>query len=192
LPDGLRILKAGIVVAAIGAGLWGSAAAGREPAGGPSGCADPPRPVRVLEGLVIAITDGDTVRVWLFADGVERVRMLGIDAPEEWPSDKLDRDAARSGQSRETIQALGRLAAAFTRRHLAGRIVGLDLDVQPRDRYGRLLAYLWTPDGVLFNRLIVAEGYAQTLTVPPNVRYADLLRVCEQEARAGRRGLWAP
>lgn len=102
----------------------------------------------------------------------------------------LDRDARRADRSRAAILAMGRRAAAFARRHLDLQTVGLEFDVQPRDRYGRLLAYVWTSDGVLFNRLIVAEGYAQVMTVPPNVRYAALLRACEREAREARRGLW--
>jgi micrococcal nuclease len=67
--------------------------------------------------------------------------------------------------------------------------VGLEPDVQSRDRYGRLLAYLWQ-DKTLFNLLIVKEGYAQVLTIPLNVRYADIFLVCQREARAARRGLW--
>ena len=62
-------------------------------------------------------------------------------------------------------------------------------DVQARDRYGRLLAYLWTRDGAMANVTIMGEGYAQVLTVPPNVRYQALLVACQREAREAGRGL---
>ncbi len=152
-------------------------------------CEDPPPP-RLAPGRVTSVIDGDTIRVQPSQGGLERVRLIGIDAPEVRPDPMLDRDAQRADRSRAAILAMGRRAAAFARRHLDRQTVGLELDVQPRDLYGRLLAYAWTSDGVLFNRLIVAEGYAQVMTVPPNVRYAALLRACEREAREARRGLW--
>ena len=153
-------------------------------------CADPPRPQRLLTAQVVRVIDGDTVHVRLPNAAIERVRMIGIDAPEQQESGKLTRDAAGSGLPKAVIQALGRRSADFARRHLSGQEVGLGLDVQTRDRYGRLLAYVWLHNGILFNRLIVAEGYAQVLTIPPNVRHADVFLACEREARENRRGLW--
>jgi micrococcal nuclease len=72
-----------------------------------------------------------------------------------------------------------------------GTRVEVEQDVQARDRYRRLLAYVWFPDGRMLNVEIMREGYAQVLTVPPNVRYARLLRVCQREAREASRGRWA-
>jgi micrococcal nuclease len=155
-----------------------------------SRCTDPPRPQRLLAANVVRVIDGDTVQVRLPHATIEHVRMIGMDAPEHHESTKLTRDAAGSGLPRAVIQALGRRSTDFARRHLAGQEVGLGLDVQTRDRYGRLLAYIWLHSGVLFNRLIVAEGYAQVLTIPPNVRYADVFLACEREARENHRGLW--
>jgi micrococcal nuclease len=147
-------------------------------------------PSRLTIVRVTRVIDGDTIRVQPAQGPLERVRLIGIDAPEVPPGPKLDGDAARSGRSLTAIQAMGRRATAFARTQLDRQSVGLDLDVQKRDRYGRLLAYVWTSGGVLFNRLIVAAGYAQVMTIPPNVRYAALLRACEREAREARRGLW--
>ncbi|MDQ7841598.1 MAG: thermonuclease family protein [bacterium] len=69
------------------------------------------------------------------------------------------------------------------------RKVGLELDVQARDRHGRKLAYLWLQNGDMFSILILKEGYAQVLTIPPNVRDAEASLSCEREARQARRGL---
>jgi micrococcal nuclease len=148
----------------------------------------PPRPAHLLEGTVVRVEDGDTVTVRL-AGGSERVRLIGIDAPESTESEKLDRDTARTRQSKATIVALGRRATAYTRRRLAGEHVGLELDVERRDRYGRLLAYVWL-GGSLFNADMVRDGYADVFTIPPNVRHAELFRSLASEARAAQRGLW--
>ena len=138
---------------------------------------------------VLHVVDGDTIRVRL-PGGPTPVRLIGIDAPEEHESDRLDRAARRSHRSKASIQALGRLATDFTRQHLLGRSVSLELDAERRDRYGRLLAYLWLPDGTLFNADILHAGYAHVLTIPPNVRYASHFRAIEREARLAGRGLW--
>jgi micrococcal nuclease len=81
------------------------------------------------------------------------------------------------------------------RRLLGDRPVRLETDVQLRDRYGRLLAYVWArrPDGglVMVNAELVRLGYAAVMTVPPNVRHAALFRRLAAEAREQHRGLWA-
>jgi micrococcal nuclease len=137
------------------------------------------------------VIDGDTIQVRLRYGPSERVRLIDIDTPEVHDSAKLDRDARQSGKSKEEIRALGRLAWDFTRSRLDGKDAFLELDVQTRDTYGRLLAYVWLGDGTLFNMLILREGYAQVLTIPPNVRYVDLFLACQREAREHRRGLWS-
>jgi micrococcal nuclease len=188
-PSAWLLAAAALIGAALLSAVDPSQAAPAAPPGD-ARCADPPRPARLVEGRVTSVIDGDTIRVRLQGASIERVRLLGIDAPEVQPGGKLDADAAREGQPRQAIQALGRRAAAYARDRLAGRAVGLEFDVQQTDRYGRLLAYVWMRDGILFNRLIVADGYARVMTVPPNVRYAGLFRACEREARAQGRGFW--
>ena len=153
-------------------------------------CADPPQPASLLQGSVVRVVDGDTIRVRLANGRNERVRLIGMDTPEVYESEKLERDVRESGRSRAEIQALGRLASDFTRKRLDGRSVGLELDVQLRDRYGRLLAYVWFANGTLFNALILREGYAQILTIPPDVKYVELFVACQREARENNRGLW--
>jgi micrococcal nuclease len=125
---------------------------------------------------VVHVVDGDTIHVQCVAR-VEKVRYIGMDAPEIhhpiW--------GAEPG---------GREAAALNRRLVGGRHVRLELDVRARDQYGRLLAYVWAGD-LMVNAEVVRLGYAQVMTVPPNVRYQALFLKLQREARAAGRGLWA-
>jgi Staphylococcal nuclease homologue len=68
---------------------------------------------------------------------------------------------------------------------------GVERDVEERDRYGRTLVYLRLPDGRSFNELLVAEGYAVPLTIPPNVRHAERFRELARRARERAAGLWS-
>lgn len=140
----------------------------------------------VPSGCVVEVIDGDTVDVVLAGGHRERIRLIGVDTPEV---------------SGGTPQPYGQEAAAFTADHLGGMKVWLETDVQERDRYGRLLAYVWlsSPEAHrsvaavradMFNARLVCEGYAQVLTVPPNIRYADLFTQWQKEARQSGKGLW--
>ena len=64
------------------------------------------------------------------------------------------------------------------------------MDVELRDKYGRLLAYVYLSDGEMFNALLVKEGYAQIMTIPPNVKHQDLFLKLQREARENNRGFW--
>jgi micrococcal nuclease len=161
-------------------------------AGSPTACPNPPKPLTLAKSKVVKVVDGDTIDVRSLDGPRVRIRLLGIDTPEVHESEKLHRDIRSSGRSKETIQALGRLAWNFTRKQLDGKDLGLEFDVQRHDRFGRTLAYVWLTDGRLFNLLILREGYAQVLTIPPNIRYASLFVACQREARENRRGLWGP
>lgn len=136
--------------------------------------------------LVKRAIDGDTLEL---EDGA-RVRLIGIDTPEMHESGKLHRDATRSKQDISTIKALGRRSGEFTRNLAEGRRVRLEFDVEKRDRYNRLLAYVYLQDGTFVNAKIIEEGYASLMTFPPNVKYADLFLKLSQQARENRRGLW--
>ena len=83
----------------------------------------------------------------------------------------------------------GREAATANRLLVGGRHVRLELDVRARDRYGRLLAYVWIGD-TMINAELVRLGYAQAMTVPPNVRYRELFVALQRDARSAGRGLW--
>ena len=70
-----------------------------------------------------------------------------------------------------------------------GATVTLEFDVESRDHYGRLLAYLYLPNGKMLNAVIIAEGYGKLITIPPNTRYVDTLKRLMREARKAKRGL---
>jgi micrococcal nuclease len=136
--------------------------------------------------LVTRVVDGDT----LVLENNERVRLTGIDTPEMHESNKLNRDAQRSGQDVATIKQLGRRAYEFTKKLVEGKRVRLEFDVERHDKYKRILAYVYLTDGTFVNAEIVKQGYASLMTYPPNVRYADLFLKLYREARENQRGLW--
>jgi micrococcal nuclease len=118
-------------------------------------------------------TDGDTLRL----SGIGRVRVIGVDTPEVYGG----------------VECYGHEASAFTERVLPpGTRVAYKLGPEPRDRYGRALAYVWLADGRFFNEMLVDRGYAHVLTIPPNVDYANRFVAAERRARKAQRGLWSP
>lgn len=135
---------------------------------------------------VSRVIDGDTI---VLSDG-RKVRLIGVDTPEIHYTEKLVRDSKNTGQKIKTIQSLGRRASAFTKDLCLGKKVRLEYDVDRKDRYKRTLAYVYLEDGVFVNARIIQEGFAQVLTIPPNVKYADLFLRLQQEARALKKGLW--
>ena len=135
---------------------------------------------------VTYVFDGDTIKL----DNGEHVRLIGIDAPEAHDNDKLTRDVAHRHVDRHVQLAMGQKAARYARGLLSGQDVRLVYDVEPRDRYHRLLAYVYLMDGTFVNEQIIREGYAYPLTIPPNVHYAHKFKQCFDEAREQKKGLW--
>ncbi len=126
---------------------------------------------------VTRVVDGDTIIVDL--NGVEeRVRLIGIDTPES-----VHPDASRNLPE-------GKVASEFTKSRLEGKEVKLEFDVQERDQYGRLLAYVYI-DGTMFNKTLLSEGYARIATYPPNVKYVEDFTAIQKQAREGNKGLWS-
>lgn len=137
--------------------------------------------------LVTKVFDGDTLQI---ANG-EKVRLLGIDTPEMYESDKLFRDAQQTGEDIETIMARGRESYKFTKKLVEGKRVSLEFDLEKRDKYERLLAHVFIADTQLFlNAEILKQGYAKVMVIPPNLKYADYFQGLYQEARENKRGLW--
>jgi len=136
--------------------------------------------------LVDRVIDGDTLKL---ANG-ERVRLIGIDTPEVHESVKLYRDSRKSGQDIKTIQALGRRSMKFTKELVEGKPVRLEFDVEKRDKYKRLLAYVYLPDNTFVNAEIIKQGYASVMTYPPNVKHADEFLKLYRQARDNKLGLW--
>lgn len=118
------------------------------------------------------------------------MRLIGIDTPESRYNSKLVRDSRRSRKDTETILKMGREASDFTRRLVEGKRVRLVFDAQRYDKYRRLLAYVYLEDGTFVNGRIIEEGYAQVMTIAPNVRYARTFLKLEREARRKGNGFW--
>jgi micrococcal nuclease len=135
---------------------------------------------------VVRAVDGDTLKL---ANG-ERVRLIGVDTPEMHENPKLFRDASRFGRDVQTILSMGRVAYDFTRKLVEGREVRLEFDVEKRDKYGRLLAYVYLNDGTFLNEEIIKKGYAYPMTIPPNVRYSENFKSLFEQARSQHLGLW--
>lgn len=127
------------------------------------------------DGLVTTVVDGDSIHV-ILGSTTERLRLIGVDAPEVRHPD-------------QPAECFGEEAALFTRRSLEGRSVRIEYDVERRDRFDRLLAYVFQ-GGKLFNTTLVAQGYAIERSYPPNLAYQEELRRAEIDARRNRRGLW--
>jgi len=129
----------------------------------------PRAPVRALTPCVlIRIVDGDSIT----CRDIGAVRLIGIDSPER----DQEPFAAAATQALEALAPLG-------------DTLQLEQDVDARDRYGRLLAYAWR-DGVLLNWLMLRQGWAVVLTVPPNVQFVDYFTGAQERARGERKGLW--
>lgn len=133
-----------------------------------------------LQGKITAVYDGDTVRVRPESGEEKRVRLIGVDSPE------LD-------DSREKVRFLAFLSRRFAFHHLYERVVTLTFDRETEDSYGRLLAYVWTEDGRLFNEFLVREGFASAyLKFPFDEVVRKRLKEAEGQARRTSSGLWQP
>jgi len=126
------------------------------------------------------VVDGDTIHVRV-GPRLEKVRYIGVNAPE------IPHPEARGWRKG------GARAHEVNRRLVVGRDVRLELDLVPHDKYGRLLAYVRvrrTGRSVMANAEMVRRGFAQVMTIPPNVKYHDRFLKLQREAREARRGLW--
>jgi micrococcal nuclease len=148
--------------------------------GGATSASAPAGPTGPLtpNATLVYVTDGDTIGVEI--DGTEeRIRMIGIDTPE-------------TKKPNTPVQCFGPEATAFTKSLLPeGTPLYIERDVEARDAYGRLLAYVYrTDDGTFVNLAIIAQGYARPLTIPPNVAHADEFVAASRQAEATDTGLW--
>jgi micrococcal nuclease len=165
-------------VAIVALALAAAAAAGAGGLG--DGDGDDPAPSGRSAGVgrVVKVVDGDTIHVRL-PTGRETVRYIGVDTPE-------------TRHPTKGVQCFGRTASEFNARLVGGEVVRLVRDVEERDRYGRLLAYvLRVRDGLFVNAELARLGYARPLSIPPDVRYAARFASLAREAREQGRGLWS-
>lgn len=129
--------------------------------------------------LVKKIIDGDTIEL----DNGQKVRYIGIDTPE-------------TVDPRKTVQCFGKEASNKNKELVEGKWVRMEKDVSETDRYKRLLRFVYISDGndpskeIFINDYLVRQGFAHAVTYPPDIKYSDLFREAEKEARENNRGLW--
>ena len=126
--------------------------------------------IPVVTATVTEVVGGDTFRAVLASGREERVRLIGVDTPE----------------STREVEPYGKEAAAYTKKRLSGRTVYLELDMGERDKYGRLLAYVWLspPESAseaevrakMFNAELLFAGMAQVMTVPAQCEVRRFVR----------------
>ncbi len=157
----------------------------RQPAAPANPAPAPANAPKTTAGTITRVVDGDTAVITLASGVSEKVRFIGINTPE----------------STTQHEPYGEEASAYTKRVLkVGRTVYLETDAELRDRYGRLLAYIWlqppTSDSDsqirtnMFNARLLLDGFAEQATYPPNVKYVERFAVYAREAREANRGLW--
>ncbi|MCU1465456.1 MAG: nuclease (SNase domain protein) [Actinomycetia bacterium] len=158
-----RAACATLAVALLGSAGWGWWSGGRVAAR--------------FDATVVHVADGDTIVVDV-AGRTEKVRILGADTPEV-------------ADPRKPVQCYGPEASAYTKTRLApGTRVSLETDTEVRDKYGRLLAYVYV-GGVRYDDELLRLGLARLLIIPPNGVHARAMLQAELDARAAGRGLWS-
>jgi endonuclease YncB( thermonuclease family) len=127
---------------------------------------------------IASFEDGDTIVVNMEGKE-ERVRFIGIDTPE-------------TKDPRKPVQCFGHAASAFTKNLIGKNRVRLEADPinSNRDRYQRLLRYIYLPDGTLVNKKIIEEGFGFALTAFPFTKVDEFVKA-QKEARKNNRGLWS-
>lgn len=139
---------------------------------------------------VLYVIDGDTLKV-MHNGKKQSVRLIGIDAPESRRNRKALKDSARSSNDINAIIVQGKLAKRYVRGLVKkGDIVNIRFDIEKRDRYRRLLGYVYLADGRMLNDLIIRNGYASPMTIPPNVKYQRKFLQSYRYARKHGLGLW--
>ncbi len=138
----------------------------------------------VYEASVLRVVDGDTIVVFLNGQE-ERVRLIGVDAPES------------VSLNEEENSVWGQMASEYTKSVLQpGTKVWLSFDLESRDQYGRILAYVWTDPNLedmnhLFQKQLLEDGYAIAIYFEPNTKYSSELYAVMDAAIYERTGLWA-
>jgi micrococcal nuclease len=128
---------------------------------------------RDMSVYVEKVFDGDTVEANVQGRR-EQIRLIGIDAPE----------MSQKPWGRRSKKFLEELVSA------SGWQLGIEYDVEKRDKHDRILAYLWSRDGKMINEEMVRNGNAVLFSFPPNVKHVDRLRSAQVIARENKIGIW--
>jgi micrococcal nuclease len=118
--------------------------------------------------IVTQVIDGDTFKLNIG----ETIRLTGIDAPEK--------TAYYYNESKTALEEM-----------IKGKIVALERDISNKDKYGRLLRYVYVDNGTFVNLKLISEGYARAAEYPPDTKYAEELREAENDAKANNIGIWS-
>jgi micrococcal nuclease len=140
------------------------------------------QPSSSQDGLIkiASVVDGDTIKV-ILNNKTETVRLIGIDTPE-------------TVDPRKPVQCFGKEASNKAKAVLTGKKVTLEADSTQgdRDKYSRLLRYVFLEDGTNFNKYMIAEGYAHEYTYSLPYKYQTEFKAAEKQAREQNKGLWSP
>ncbi len=123
--------------------------------------------------LVVRVVDGDTIEL----ETGEKVRYIGVNTPE-------------TVSPKKPVECFGKEASNKNKELVTGQKVQLVKDVSESDRYGRLLRYVYLPDGTFVNLKLVQEGFAYADTFPPDVKYSKLFVTAQKQAQMQKAGLW--
>ncbi len=122
---------------------------------------------------IVKVIDGDTIEL----DGGERLRYIGIDTPEK-------------NDPRKPVQCFAEEASKKNKELVEGKMVKFYKDINTRDKYGRLLGYVYREDGLFINLELVKQGYAFSYTYQPDISKQEEFQVAEKKAREQNLGLW--
>lgn len=146
--------------------------------------------IKKYPATLLYVIDGDTIKV-LYQEKKESVRLIGIDTPESRKNKRTKLQAKNQQITIQEVIALGEKSKKYLQKLIKkDDIVYLEFDVQQRDKYQRLLGYVYLKSGEMLNLEIIKNGYATPLTIPPSVKYSDLFLKAYREARENKRGLW--
>lgn len=130
----------------------------------------------------IRAKDGDTYVIQLDGSKDETtVRLIGVDTPESVAPDDYYKDNTAEGQDVSAI--------VKSKLHKGDKLT-IEYDVQTEDKYGRTLAYVYTADGKMIQDWLLENGYAQTMTIQPNSKYAEHFAEVQHTAAENKVGLW--
>lgn len=122
---------------------------------------------------VLKVVDGDTLKI-LYRGEKESLRLIGIDAPESRENKKLERDAHHNPELKKQLLYQGKAATHYVKTLVhEGDVIQIEFDAEKRDRYQRLLGYVYLKGGAFLNEQLILSGYARPMKISPNTKYAQ-------------------
>lgn len=129
---------------------------------------------------VVRVVDGDTIIV--LKDEINtKVRLIGIDTPE----------SVATGKNADKNCEEGKVASDYVKNLLSGSKVALEYDIEPQDKYGRDLCYVYLEDGTMLNKMLLEIGYARIMKIEPNVKYSSEFNEISLKAQKDKKGFYS-